>query len=185
MYDLTHFQRRLDEEFHGRLRIRWSLQRHEYHIEQRVGRAVIPPLRIEEGRDDLIRARDGYDFLMAIRPGTRMPCPTCHLDVSVPIMEFRETACPHCAIKGRDGRITACYFPLGERLLDELRARDPLKGGPARMRAMMDAANARLEATRDREFRNYNEDVVKDHFGNLFGIQQVGYTGRVFAGASA
>lgn len=186
MLTITEFQRRLDREFGGRLRIRWSAPRQEYHIEQRVGRAVLPPLRPHHPDEDaFVRARDGYDFLMAIRPGDRLPCPTCHRQLKVAALEFRETTCPHCKEAGRDGRIAACYFPLSEILLDELRARDPLRGGPERMRAMMDAANERLQQARDREFRNYNEDVVKDNFDTLFSIQKVGYTGRVFDGATA
>src|SRR5687767_7794014 len=79
------FQLRLEEVFGRRFRIRWSLRKGAWHIEQRVGRAALAPLRIAEWDDSLIRARDGYALVMEVRPGTTMPCPFCHGKVEVAV----------------------------------------------------------------------------------------------------
>src|SRR5512133_3739880 len=90
------FARRLREEFRGRLRVRWSTQRREWQIEQKVGRAALPTRRIDESDDRSIRARDGYALVCAVRDGDRMPCPTCGETLRVPILTFAETICPVC-----------------------------------------------------------------------------------------
>lgn len=178
------FVDRLTREFDGRLRIRWSDMRGEWHIEHHVGRAVLPPRRIDDEHDDLIRARDGYEFVMAIRPGDRMPCPRCGLTLSLVPFAFQETTCPRCKAEGRESGTRAVFFPLGDALLEELRKRDPIRDGGPRMLQLMDQANRRLELTRQREFSTYHEAVAKDSFNQLFQIQSVGYTGREFTPAA-
>lgn len=123
----------LDRDFGGRLRLRWSPSRGEWHIEQRTGRGKILPRYVSERDDELIRARDGYDFVMAIRPGDRMPCPVDGATMKVPVMEFREALCPTCRRAGRDGRFRASFWPLSESLLTHLRRIDPERDGLQRM----------------------------------------------------
>jgi hypothetical protein len=133
------FHQQLHDQFGGRFRVRWSDKQQEYHLEQKAerGRVDLPPSTDEFGRwdtyDDLyIRARDGYHLIMRIRNGDRMPCPICGLEVKVPVMETRETHCERCRVQGRDGRIAAAFFPLGDRLLEHLRYIDPMSNGPQR-----------------------------------------------------
>jgi hypothetical protein len=172
------FASRLEEVFRGRLRIRWSIKQGEFHVEQRVGRGVFVPYRISEIDDSLIRARDGYAFVLAVRPGTRMPCPHCGLEVKVPVMEFSETKCDYCRMKGRDGRYRAAYFPLGETLIDHLKKIDPERGATRELAEASDRQNRAVLASREREISNTIEASTKENFNRLVGIQQVGYTGK-------
>lgn len=179
------FQRRLEREFGGRLRIRWSVKRGEFHIEQKVGRASLPPTFVSEADDETIRAKDGYGFVMAIRPGTRMPCPGCSTTLDVPAMRTGEVRCTFCRVKGLDGRYAAAYFPLeGDALIQHLRRIDPLNTWRDALAAEADAINRRITASKDRDLSNYNEAVAKDWFNRLVGIPQVGYTGKEHSWAS-
>lgn len=171
------FVKRLKEEFPD-LRIRWSEKRGCWAIEQQVGRGALPPLRIDPYDDSLIRARDGYWLVCEVRPGTRMPCPDCHLTLPVPDRHFAEVRCEHCIRKGRDGKVLAGYFPLGETLLEHLRSTDPRRGAIERMAKEADEANQKLLDMRARQTRNTVEAGTKDIITKLLNIPSVGYTGR-------
>lgn len=174
------FVRRLDKLTGGRLRIRWSHKESEWHLEEKVGRAALPPIRVDEGRDDLIRARDGYRLVMIIRPGDRMPCPRCGATLKVPVLRVGEVVCRDCSAKrNRQVAFVASYWPLdGESLFDHLRKIDPLTGGIERMMADIAANNARLKAAEERDLKNYGEAVLRDGFTQIAQIPSVGYTGK-------
>src|SRR5688500_16541104 len=100
-YRNPQFEREFESAFNGRFRIRWSDKRQEYHVEQKMPLShphLIPPqvqndtggLEYDTYSDEWIRARDGYFFTMAVRNGTKMPCPVCHLTVDVPHMVTAE-----------------------------------------------------------------------------------------------
>ena len=60
------FVEKLDREFRGRLRIRWSTERQEWHIEQKIRRGLFPgtkPSKLgwDDTTDAYIRHRDGVD----------------------------------------------------------------------------------------------------------------------------
>lgn len=179
MYSEEQFQARLNQVFGGRLRLRWSNRKGEFHVEEKVGRAVLPPIHMDDTRDDHIRARDGYAFVMAVRPGDRMPCPTCGDILRVPVMYSGVTQCPRCTrLKGRDIYHNAAYFPLGENLIDHLKSIDPL-GDHLRNRLKdIDKNNTALDATKERDFHNYSEGVIKDYFWSSVNFPKVGYTGK-------
>lgn len=164
--------------FAGRLRIRWSPKREAWHIEQQVGRAASPPYRIDPYDDSLIRAKDGYAFVMEVRPGDRMPCPACRTELKVPMMETAEVRCGYCKMQGRDARIRAAYYPLGELLIDYLRKIDPERGATKELADEADRANRALLAAQERNVMNSVEAAGKQDFTNIMGIQSVGYTGR-------
>lgn len=173
------FSRKLDKMFGGRLRIRWSNQAGAYHIEQKVGRGVLPTFHFDDQWDDnAIRQRDGYLIVMAIRPGDRMPCPQCGLTIKVPVMQFGEAVCEYCRVKGYEGRHVASYWPLGDSLLDHLRKIDPYLGWREQVHKDIDRRNAAKEAAQQRHIGNITEAVSKEHFNRLVGIPSVGYTGR-------
>ena len=140
-------------------RIRWSLRRGSWQIEQRAGRGALPPLRIDPHDDSLIRAADGYWLVMEFQPGDRMPCPgilsirprrTCGAIVKVPYRESREAVCPECRKRDRDGKNIAAYWPFDEILLEHLRYSDPLRGGIQRQRQKAEARNAAILREADR-----------------------------------
>lgn len=168
------FTRRLDREFGGRLRIRWSSERGEWHVEQRVARAHLAQHRLNDNDDAGIRQRDGYDYLMAIREGDRMPCPRCGRTVKVPVMVQGEARCSAC-----DTRYGAAYFPLdGDALMQYLRRLDPYLGWRDRILKDIEAANAAVPRRHERNLENAIETGVKDRWLDIAGIPHVGYTGR-------
>lgn len=120
-YNPAPFQLRLEEVFGSQLRLRWSVRYAAWFIEQKVGRAALPPLRIKEWDDSLICARDGYAPVMRVQPGTKMACPSCHLPLPVPVMESAEVRCRQCQLRNIDASVVTAYFPLGEKLIDHLR----------------------------------------------------------------
>ena len=181
MYNTDRFQDRLQEVFGGRLRIRWSTARHEFHIEERVGRAVVPPIRIQEGRDDLIRARDGYAYVMAVRPGDRMPCPHCGRTLRVPVFQSGIAVCGDCsAAQQRNVVFPAAYFPLGENLIDHLRSIDPLRDTTRDNVKAADTHNKQIEAAEQRDLKNFGEDITRDAITTSENFPMVGYTGKTF-----
>lgn len=107
-----------------------------------------------------------------------MPCPTCGLKLRVPEMEFRETRCDYCRTRGKDGRTSAAYFPLGDRLLEHLRYIDTERDGLDRQKLDVEKANESMLAARERHAANDREAVTKDYYTKIAGIESVGYTGR-------
>ena len=170
------FVKRLSSEF-PYIRIRWSEKREAWQIEEQVGRGALPPIHIDPFDDNLIRAKDGYWFICEVRPGTKMPCPSCKATLAVPVLEFAEVRCEQCISKGKDGRYPAGYFPLGEMLLEHLRRTDPLRGAIQRLAAEADKANQLILKQKARSLHNLNEDIGKDSFNRMVGIPQFGYTG--------
>ncbi len=177
------FVHRLSREFGGRLRIRWSPRREEWHIEQKVGRALgDPPRHIPDWHDQWVRARDGYHFLCAIRTGDRMPCPICRQSIPVPIMRMGEAMCQAC----KDAKRTArgwyvSFWPLGDGLIEQLRKMDPLRTWHEEVPRELRDADARRDAQQARNLHNAIEPATKDAFTQLFEIQSVGYTGKEHA----
>lgn len=106
-----------------------------------------------------------------------MPCPQCNLPLKVPELRFKEVRCEHCIRRGRDGRILAGYFPLGEALLEHLRRTDPLRGAIERLSQEADKHNQRLLESRAREVAN-TIDATRDDYPFISGIKQVGFTGN-------
>lgn len=137
----------------------------------------MPPLRIAEDRDDLIRARDGYHFVMAITPGDRKPCPSCNYKLTVPVMETVDMRCPYCQLRGRQTRVVAGFWPLNDLLIEHLRKLDPLRGASEELAAEADRRNKALMKSLEADVSNQGMAALDDNYNRLVGIQQVGYTG--------
>ena len=175
----SRFTDRLSREFDGRFRIRWSVQKHEWHIEYKVARGKSHLIHAKSNDDNLIRAREGYAFAMAIQQGDRMPCPRCGYELKVPCFKFGEVKCDYCAISGRPSRVAASYFPLdGDMLIQELIKLDPMRAYRDGMAQKADAFNDAKIKGMERKFANQSEDIIKDKFTQIAGIQSVGYSGR-------
>lgn len=171
------FAERLRSTFDGRLRIRWSVRAQEFRIEQKVGNAVVAPIRIDEDRDDLICARDGYDYVMSIRNGTRMPCPTCQFtELTVPALDTAHIRCSYCASKGLDGRVTAGYWPLEDALIDHLRKIDPLRGQTFELSAATDRRNRALLQSNENSISDIVISKGAEDYDALVGIPHFGYS---------
>lgn len=172
------FTHRLHSLFDGRLRIRWSNKRQQWHLEYKVARAVVPKFYIGTEDDQAIRGRDGYAFLMEITRGDTAPCPKCGLDLKVPFGVSNEVTCPSCKVQGRDGRYPMCYFPLdGDALIQRLIELDPLRNYRDSVMKKADAANKAAMDEKEKKFKNDMEAITKDNIRQLMGIPIVGYTG--------
>lgn len=165
------FIARLTSTFDGRLRIRWSDKERCFHIEQKVGRAVVAPIFIDSTRDDLIRARDGYHPVMTIQPGDRMPCPECNYTLSVPVRETMDIPCPYCKLKGRQTRVVAGYWPLGDALIDHLRKIDPLRGHSHELAEEADRHNDMLLRSQENAALAPGEAAASDAYNRIVGIE--------------
>lgn len=173
------FTERLHSLFEGRLRIRWSSKRHEWHLEYKVAPGRILNFPTQSNDDAMIRARDGYAFIIAVRTGDRMPCPRCGCTMAVPMFELAETKCDYCVLQGRDGRYPASYFPLdGDMLLNYLTRLDPQRTWRDGLAKKTDENNRRMELTRERAWENQVNAQAREHATELFNIQSVGYTGK-------
>jgi len=173
------FVERLKSLFDNRLRVRWSNAREEWHIEQQIARGHLTNMPVRDDDDELIRARDGYAFVLAIRSGDRMPCPVCGAPLKVPVLRFGEATCGFCQLRGKDGRYPAGMFPLdGDMVLDHLKKLDPMRGYRDGLAEMLDARNAALEAARERDFSDTIQAATLENYNKMVGIPQWGYTGK-------
>jgi hypothetical protein len=179
------FLDRFEEEFGHNYRLRWSDARHEWHIEQKIGRGFrqdfdISPKSEKDYRvayDDRIRARDGYILTMAIAPGTQTRCHECDTWVKLPAFRFETISCPYCSMKGRKELLNVAYFPLGESLLEHLRYIDVFNGGNERVREAVARRNRFVEDEALADFRRETNAALKERFNRLVGIPQWGYSG--------
>lgn len=168
------FSRALDRQFDSRFRVRFSVKRQTFQLEERCDIARLPPIEIDAADDHLIRAVDGYSFFAEVTPGTTCLCPRCGQDTFAVVREFRSTPCSKCGLKS-----VRCYWPLEESLLEHLRSTDPNRGAYERLEKSRDynkkLQNDRLESS-FRESRAVSVDDAR------FDIAKVGYTGKVFTG---
>jgi len=190
MFAPSSFTRQLQREFDGRYRLRWSKKRQEWHLEQKVGvGAADLPFRLDEEDDSLVRAKDGYFFVMAIRPGDRGPCPgvdystnpptPCGATLKVPIKETAEVKCERCELAGRDPYFPLAYFPLDDTLIQHIRHIDFALGHNEHIARMQDNVNEMLMATNKKDALNEIDDVSYDVRKLIAGIEQVGYGGSI------
>ena len=161
--------RRLQTEFGGRLRLRWSNRRQAWFIEQRLapGQILTPPRRTDgpwdTENDRYIQARDGYGEVLRITAGDRMQCERCFLPVKVPVLEFGEARCEHCIARGVDARYRASYWPIdSEAILQHLRRLDPERGRVLDYIKDLDAANHARSQAIDRTADNALHDGLYD-----------------------
>lgn len=181
------FARRIQREFDGRLRIRWSNKRREWQVEQRVARSQVAHAPISDGDDSAIRARDGFVYVMSIRDGDRMPCPAGDgTTLRVPVGHTGEVLCPTCKRHGRTGRYAAAYFPLdGDSLIQYLRRLDPLLGWNRGITKDINAQERAVYLAKERKVSNAIEDGALENWKKLAQIPQWGYTGKMFTGTEA
>lgn len=169
------FVAELEREFLNTVRIRWSPVREEWHLEEKVGRAAVPARFVSEADDELVRERDGYAYVMTIRPGDRMPCTRCHLTLKVPVMETAQITCPRCERKA-----FAAYFPINHILLDHLRKIHKRRQDPHAAVRAVDARNAAIERSREADLADGLYGAVSGNWNALTERVSVGYTPQEF-----
>lgn len=181
------FAARLATAFNRRLRIRWSPQFGEWAIEQQVRRGFVEGLRPkkagwDESVDDYIRYRDGYVHVVSVRTGDRMPCPKCRTDLKVPFMLTEVIRCAFCRLKGADSFVPAMFVPLNDSLITYLKRIDPEHEASESLSQDLENRNDSLAASMERDAAGRMSSGWDDYYARIHGIQQVGYTGKVFAG---
>lgn len=165
------------------MRIRWSQQLGEWHIEQKVSRGLFPGTKPskkgwDETVDPYVRSRDGYVFIMSVRTGDRMPCPRCNHEVKVPYMETSSITCDYCRLRGHRPHISTVYFPLGDALIGHLKKIDPENPLSEQLSADLDRANDALAAERENKVLRETDAGFHERYNRVVGIPQFGYSGK-------
>lgn len=181
------FVEKLESTFRSRLRVRWSVQRGAFIIEQKVRRGLFPghkPTRKgwDETNDKYVQARDGVVEIMEVRTGTLMDCPKCGHQLKVPFMHSTAIRCDYCRLQGKEPAVNAVFMPLGDALIDYLKSIDPENPISESLADDVDRANCSLEASMENDAMNSTEASLRDRYKRMVGIPQVGYTGKEFRG---
>src|SRR5579864_5311626 len=142
-------QSRLGTPHNLEYRVRWSPSRSSYCIEQRVARATFAgwdnlsagdedAVRAYSTQDDLIRLRDGYSLVMEVCETPTFKCPCGHVFRLTPL-KWKEYRCPRCFAQGEKTFYYIAYFPLSEKLLEQLEKTSPARAHE--FNRLMEAAN--------------------------------------------
>jgi hypothetical protein len=173
----------LSSSFRGRLRIRWSHERNEWHIEQFVKRGLFPgqkpPKRgaWDETRDAYIRERDGVVCVLAVRTSDRMPCPRCGTQLKVPFNVTEVLNCDFCRLRGKPHAIPAMFVPLNDHLINYLKSIDPTNPANEKLNEQLDRENAVLEERLADNAVDPTVAAFSDDYNRLVGIPTFGYGG--------
>lgn len=177
------FVEKLEREFRGRLRIRWSFQRHAWLIEQKMKRGLFSGFKPtkkgwDETSDKYIQTRDGVLEIMEVRTGTYMTCPKCSHELKVPFMQTTSLRCAYCKLLGKEPSVNAVFIPLNDTLINHLKSIDPENPISEQLAADLDRANEALAAMMEKDALNAGSGAVLERFNRIAGIPQTGYTGR-------
>jgi hypothetical protein len=177
------FVEKLDQEFRGRLRVRWSTQRHGWVIEQKVKRGLFPGTRPakkgwDESTDKYVQHRDGYIEVMEVRTGTLMDCPRCGHEIKVPFLETEHVKCLYCQLIGRQTYVAAVHMPLGDLLINHLKSIDPENPISERLADDLERKNQALAASMERDAVNKGSAGFEDNYRRIVGIPTVHLSGR-------
>jgi hypothetical protein len=177
------FIERLTSEFRGRLRLRWSHQRHAWLIEQRIRRGLFPGTRPskrgwDESSDKYVQHRDGVIEVLEVRTGTAMDCPKCGHGLKVPYGQTTHIQCGFCRMQGKNPHIAAAFLPLNDDLINYLKRIDPENPISERLAEDLDRQNAALAASQERDALNQGDAKFHEDYNRIVGIPQFGYSGR-------
>lgn len=167
------FSEALEKQSKGKFRIRWSVSRDRWQIEEKAARSRMYDRPVSILRDELIREYDGYTLFAEVCPGTKMKCDRCFRWVGVAQQKFKTTRCSHCRKEHK-----AFFWVLGESLLEHMRKVDPDTGGIDRVFEEVDQRTAMRDRSLRNDGRNQNEAAGKDSFNFIHEIPTFGYTGK-------
>jgi hypothetical protein len=182
------FVEKLESQFRGRLRVRFSQERKAWHIEQRVRRGLFPgfkPTKSRSGKvkwdesvDRYVQARDGVVLIMEVATGTNTDCPVCKKPLKVPYYTTSVVTCLFCKLQGKQSHTPLVYFPLNDDLLAYLRKIDPENPASARLAEDQDRANEALEREQDARAWLATEAAFEDDYRRVAGIPYAHLSGR-------
>jgi hypothetical protein len=172
---------KLESTFQGRLRIRWSNQRHAWLIEQRIKRGLFGGFKPtkrgwDESIDKYIQTRDGVIEIMEVRTGTLMDCPKCGHELKVPFMHTTAIRCGFCHLRGQTPSINNVFMPLNDSLIYHLKSIDPKNPISEANVERIDRENEQLALMMEQDALNAAEAGLLDRFNRIAGINQWGYT---------
>jgi hypothetical protein len=168
-------------------RLRWSPGRSTYMIEQRVGRAVFAGWdELSAGdqdsavgasaTEDLIRVRDGYSLVMEVSASPTFKC-GCGYVFQLTPLKWKEYRCPACLRAGEKNFYYVAYFPLCDKLLEQLEQTSPARAHE--FNRLMEARNVEKRAAAERAQAAQLEDVAHEWYDSSAGyIPKVGLAGR-------
>jgi len=175
------FVEKLEREFNGRLRIRWSRESNEYHIEQRIRRGMFPGTKPskrgwDETNDAYVRHRDGVIHVMTVRTGDRMPCKRCNYELKVPYQVTHFITCPLCKLRGTPTHFAAVFMPLSDQLIEALKKIDPENPISERLAEDLDRQNEALARQMENDAVQSSVAAFSDAYRRIAGIPSVGWT---------
>ena len=168
-------------------RVRWSPSRSTFMIEQRVGRAAFAgwdhfsagdedAARGATAVEDLIRIRDGYSLVMEVCETPTFKCGCGHVFQLTPL-KWKEYRCPRCRAQGEKSFYYLAYFPLCDKLIEQLEKTSPARAHE--FNRTMEARNAEKRASAQRTQDALLEDVAAAFYNSSAGyIPRVGFSGR-------
>lgn len=177
------FQDKLDREFKGRLRIRWSAERGEWQIEQKVRRGMLEGFKPnsrrgwDESHDRYVQHRDGVVHIMSVRTGDRMACPKCESTLKVPFRETHMITCPLCKMRGKPHHFPAVYMSLGDDLINHLKSIDPENPISETLVEDLDRQNQALALQQERDALRRGEAAAHYDYDRIVGIPKFAYSG--------
>lgn len=176
------FERRLRDEFQGRIRVRWSNQRGCFLAEQKEYVGPAPGFKeVAPDDDEAIRQRDGYTLLMEVWPGTSIPCPRCGFECrGAQPRKYQQLECLFCKVAGKaDRTFQAAVFYLDEGLLEELRGLDYISHNAVDPKERVRRAHQRNLAhwaKKEQRVKDERVEWTRDHWRQLLGVPRVGWT---------
>jgi hypothetical protein len=179
----TEFQKALDREFRGTMRLRWSHARRAWLLEAKAGRGVYDVAVATEGsrlEDESIQLRDGYRLFVELREVPKMPCQGCKVGLKLSPFETIQATCPKCKYV----HVVAC-FPLGDSLLDHLRKLNPHGTYRENLKREADRFNELKTQTAHRDAGNVVDASTREIYNDLVGIPSFGYSGKTQAWVDA
>lgn len=179
-------ERRLQDEFHGRVRIRWSRQRRCFMVEQREAESLEPgSVDLNHDNDEQVRARDGFSLMYEVWPGSKAPCPHCGLPVALIPGRIRRYTCEGCKAMGKSSNHVdiASFYPDSEALLQELRKVDYIGHNaldPRERVRRMHAHNTWRAESNEARIRDDRNAYTREEWRRLVGNPIISLGGKEF-----
>lgn len=173
------FRARLDAEFQGRIRVRWSYQRNCFVVEQQESAAIHPGELFTHSNDDIaIRARDGYGLLFELWTGSTAAC-LCGADIPLTPSTIKVYECPTCQVRhGRTRQLPIASFDFTEGLLEALCRLDYIAHNTESPKDAVRRAwhaNLRKKAAKDKAIAADRQLRLRDDWHRLYNVPRTGY----------
>lgn len=148
-------------------RLRWSMEKKLWVIEQKIGRGVFEVYGHPES-DSTIRLRDGYALVLEFRSDPIFKCPSCGFHLRAPEMKIAEIRCGYCELTNERQIFYTGYYPLCDRLLEKLESTHPRRAHI--WRKEMDDRNKQIVKEVERRDKLNLEAILEERHNSIVGI---------------